>query len=202
MEVSEKRLAANRANAQKSTGPKDTSKTKFNGIKHGLTATHALLPWEHAEDLQAVIDSFEARFAPIDNFERLLVKQAAEAYWRMERSLRVEASILETLALAQIQASGMKRSDLHAGHLEAVSLMHGQECIDRYRRYDAHLQRCFERALARVEKMASLRTTTKAKPLPPPEPVEHIRNTTLKECVPDMNQVLRHPVQMIGDCLT
>ncbi len=167
MEISEAQLAANRANAQKSTGPKDTAKTRFNGIKHGLCAAHPLLPWENQDDLQAIIDAFESRYKPVDPYERLLVKQAAEAYWRVERSLRLEASMFESLVNAQVQNSGHKRSELHAGHLEAVAFMHGQDAFDRYRRYDAHLQRMLKLALERVEKMASLRRG-KREPLPLP----------------------------------
>ena len=36
--LSEKELAARRANAQRSTGPRNTEKTRFNGLKHGLLA--------------------------------------------------------------------------------------------------------------------------------------------------------------------
>jgi len=60
--ISDAQLAANRANALKSTGPKDTSNTKYNGVKHGMTAMHALLPWEHPEDLQAIVEAFEVRY--------------------------------------------------------------------------------------------------------------------------------------------
>ncbi len=181
MQVSEARIAANRANAQKSTGPKDTSKTRFNGVKHGLTAQHALLPWEHKDDLDAIIESFESRFKPVDNFERLLVKHATQAYWRMERSLRMEASMFETMANAEYEAAGAQPGDLHAGHLEAMGFMKADQIMDRYRRYDAHLQRAFDKAMQRVEKMASLRTTAKAEPLPPAEPVIEPPRDGLKE---------------------
>lgn len=36
IKMSEKQIKANIENAQKSTGPKDTSKTRFNPLKHGL----------------------------------------------------------------------------------------------------------------------------------------------------------------------
>src|SRR5205807_1925724 len=89
MSISEKQLEANRANAAKSTGPRDTTKTKWNGLRHGLTATHVVLPWENEKDLDAVKSAFTKRFKPIDDYERLLVKQVAEAYWTLERSKRV-----------------------------------------------------------------------------------------------------------------
>ncbi len=181
MQVSQKRIEANRANARKSTGPKDTSKTRFNGVKHGLTAQHAILPWEHREDLDAIIESFETRFEPVDNYERLLVKHAAEAFWRMERSLRLEASIFETTANAEYEAAGAQPGDLHAGHLEAMGFMKADEIMDRYRRYDAHLQRAFDKAMQRVEKMASLRKKH-AEPLPAAEPVAEPPRQGLKEC--------------------
>jgi hypothetical protein len=36
--TSEKKISANRANAQKSTGPRDTRRSRFNATKHGLRA--------------------------------------------------------------------------------------------------------------------------------------------------------------------
>jgi len=107
----------------KSTGPRDTSRTRFNGIEHGLTAKHALLPWENPDDLNAIIESYEQRYQPTDNVERLLVKNAAEAYWRMDRSMRFEAAIFEILTLAEVEDSGLKRENMHAGHLEAMAFL-------------------------------------------------------------------------------
>lgn len=200
MQVSEARIAANRANAQKSTGPKDTSKTRFNGVQHGLTAMHTLLPWEHKEDLQAILDSFESRYQPVDDVERLLVKQVAVAYWRMERSLRIEKNILETVARGQAEDADLAFSQMHAGNLEAIAFMVAAENMDRFRRYDAHLQRAFERALKRVEQMASLRKPD-AQPLPPPEPIERPVNKTQKLCIahPPFNR--KTPIRALGELL-
>jgi len=40
------KMIANRANAQHSTGPQDTSRTRFNGVQHGLTSKQTVLPGE------------------------------------------------------------------------------------------------------------------------------------------------------------
>ena len=74
MSVSEKQLEANRANAKLSTGPHNTARTRFNGVRHGLTATHVVLLWENEKDLDAIKSAFERRFKPFDDYERLLVK--------------------------------------------------------------------------------------------------------------------------------
>src|SRR3954452_8705213 len=156
--ISEAQLAANRANALKSTGPKDCTTTKFNGIKHGLTATHALLPWEHAEDLQSIVEAFEHRWKARDNYELIMIRNAAENFWRMTRGTRMETNMLEVLANNEIQSSGHKPQELHAGHLETIGFMKGRHTVEHFRRYDAHLQRTFEKSLKRVQEMASLRT--------------------------------------------
>ena len=200
MECSEKQLAANRANAQKSTGPKDTSKTKFNGVRHGLTATHTLLPWEHVDDLQSIIEAFEARFEPTDTFERLTVRQAAEAFWRMQRIARIEENLFETLATAEIQDSGHDPSELHAGHLEAISFIKGEQHIDRVRRYEAHLRRMYDKALKQVYEMASLRKPN-AEPLPPAEPVKKELGVGLKQAPLRIEILHKQPVTVLGTLL-
>jgi hypothetical protein len=51
--LSERQLAANRANAQKSTGPRTPegkARTRFNSLKHGLTAVDVCLPGESREE--------------------------------------------------------------------------------------------------------------------------------------------------------
>jgi hypothetical protein len=201
MAVSEAQLAANRANALKSTGPKDTSKTKFNGIRHSLTATHALLPWEHKEDLDTVIQAYDDRFQPVDQFERLTIKYAAEAYWRRERSLRVEANIFETVANAEYQKTKSEAGDLHAGNLEAIAFMKAKDELAHYRRYDAHLQRAYERAMREVEKMASLRKQKEQPPLPPAEPEPRREGAFLRPAVAHVPMGKGSP-EVVGTRLT
>src|SRR3954447_20697688 len=157
MSVSEAQLAANRANALKSTGPKDTTNTRFNGIKHSMTAMHALLPWEHADDLQSLVEAFETRWKPTDNYELIMIRYAAESFWRMQRGTRMDTNMIEVMANNEIQSSGRKAEELHAGHLEAIGFMKGRDTVEHFRRYDAHLQRTFDKSMKRLKEMASLR---------------------------------------------
>jgi len=77
--VSEKRLAANRANAQKSTGPRTAAgkgRSRFNAVKHGLTASVGLLPGENGmalHDLSAAVHAYLAAGAPSSDDLMLLV---------------------------------------------------------------------------------------------------------------------------------
>ena len=87
------RQIANRANAQKSTGPKTAegkAKSSLNAVKHGLAAQHALLPNEDAEAYKAVVQGWIDDLQPADTLEMALVDRAAMADWRLKRCVRSE----------------------------------------------------------------------------------------------------------------
>src|SRR5262245_17398499 len=91
--VSDKQLAANRANALKSTGPRDTSSTRFNACTHGLRAEHAVLPGESEEAFQARMEKWMSEWNPEGDRQRFLVERAVIASWRMDRAVAVEEAM-------------------------------------------------------------------------------------------------------------
>ena len=50
MATSAVKITTNRANATHSTGPVDTSRTRFNGIAHGLTSKQTVIRGESQEE--------------------------------------------------------------------------------------------------------------------------------------------------------
>src|SRR3954471_20417487 len=65
--LSEKKLAANRANAKKSTGPRTAagkSRSRFNAVRHGLTASVGLLPGEDGAALHDLSAAVHADLRP------------------------------------------------------------------------------------------------------------------------------------------
>lgn len=86
--ATEKQIAANRANAQKSTGPstpEGKAKSSLNSLRHGLLARTVVLQGESEdrfnETFQAVLDEFN----PATPTEYLLVENMAVAHWRKRR---------------------------------------------------------------------------------------------------------------------
>ena len=68
-DISEKRLAANRATAQKSTGPKTPevkAKSSRNAVKHALCAKHFIAIGEDKPEFDAFGREFYERFGPRD----------------------------------------------------------------------------------------------------------------------------------------
>src|SRR3954471_23072596 len=91
MIVSEARVAANRRNAQRSTGPKTEEgkqRSRANALKHGLCASVVV-----AEDVKLVqqraSEWFEA-LKPQDEFQAWLVDEVAILSIRIDRCERME----------------------------------------------------------------------------------------------------------------
>src|SRR3982751_589307 len=83
-----KRLAANRANAQLSTGPTTSegkAKSSLYAVKTGLTGRTVLLPSEDAAAYQAHVERFREELQPIGERETQLVQNLADTQWRLDR---------------------------------------------------------------------------------------------------------------------
>ena len=92
--TSEERIAANRANAQKSTGPKTRegrAASKFNAVKHGILSREVLVAGENAEELTAFHESFREDFQPVGARQEMLVDLIVTTHWRLRRLLAVES---------------------------------------------------------------------------------------------------------------
>ena len=95
---SEKQIAANRANAKRSTGPNTSdgkARSRMNAWKHGLRAEKVIIAGEDAEDLQAIQRALWEEHQPKPGMESLLVERLAHYAWRMRRAVIFEAALLE-----------------------------------------------------------------------------------------------------------
>jgi hypothetical protein len=94
------RAAINRRNARKSTGPRTAAgkdRSRFNALKHGMTAKTPVLPGEDAEALQRRRDAWTADLAPGNAVERYLVDRAVQASWQLDRADRADVARLTAL---------------------------------------------------------------------------------------------------------
>ncbi len=87
------RLAANRANAQLSCGPKTPegkAAVSQNRCRHGLTGTFMIMFWEHREDFEQLAADLRSEHQPATPTEKLLVDNMAQHYWLMQRALSLQ----------------------------------------------------------------------------------------------------------------
>ena len=94
--TSEKQIAANRANAEKSTGPK-TPETKaisaMNALRHGLTGQVNLMPDEDRAAHDKFCDAIVESLAPEGALEIQFAQAVAEDNWRANRGRAIETNM-------------------------------------------------------------------------------------------------------------
>lgn len=94
--VSQARIEANQANAQKSTGPSSAAgkaASSRNAIKHALTGETVLLPTDDTATYQTRLDYYTELYKPATFEERRLVQAIHDANWRLDRITRMEFTI-------------------------------------------------------------------------------------------------------------
>lgn len=92
--ASQRQIAANRLNAQASTGPRTA---EGNALTHGLTARTFLLPGEDPDEYRRLRESMIAELGPEGAFEFELVELIVSVLWRMRRIPVAEAALMAWL---------------------------------------------------------------------------------------------------------
>ncbi len=95
--ISQRKIEANRRNAQKSTGPKTQEgkeRVRLNALTHGLTASTIVLPHEDAEAYQERLDAWTRELGPQGDPGRYLAERAVRLSWQLDRADRHERARL------------------------------------------------------------------------------------------------------------
>jgi hypothetical protein len=104
MAASAVKIVANRANATKSTGPVDTSKTRFNGLAHGLTSRQTVIRGESQQEYDTFAAKLRKDLTPRSAIEAVLADRVIAAAWRLQRFTRVETSFFNDRIDAYLEA--------------------------------------------------------------------------------------------------
>ena len=93
-------INANRANAQKSTGPRSVegkSASRFNALKHGIDAASIVIPGEDPADYDALAAHYLHEYRPQSASESFHVDTMLRADWHKRRLQNVEADLYHTV---------------------------------------------------------------------------------------------------------
>jgi hypothetical protein len=181
--ASERQIAANRNNAQKSTGPKTPegrAAVRLNGVKHGLTAATLVLPGEKESDFESLLGDFESEHQPETPTEEALVRQMAMAQWRLRRLYHVEAAFFNLRLMDLEEEIEEDYNNLEPADKLAMVVKNdsGRSSVrENLSRIEARLERSFYKALRELQRLRVARPqksenqTQFQKPTPPePEP--------------------------------
>ena len=116
--VTPRMLAANRANAKKSTGPRTREgklRSRYNGVTHGLSISGEFLPPDEVEGFRANLREYWDSLRPASAVESSLTLRLCLARWRAERALQAEDNVLAAVWAqheAKFPAARQDASDL------------------------------------------------------------------------------------------
>lgn len=148
------RLAANRRNARKSTGPKTAegkAAVSQNARKHGLLAQDFVCEHESSAEYAAFAAAMYADLAPADTVEAQLVDRIVTCSWRLQRMTLAESSMFDSWrfnardALEPGESPYSRRFDRNTSEMTALS------------RYEASLDRSLSRHYALLERRQARR---------------------------------------------
>src|SRR4051794_35706263 len=117
-EISEKQLAANRANALLSTGPRTEAgkaRVKMDGCVHGMRSAQPILPGESAEKRQDNLKFWRDELGVDSQAQGYLVEKMVDLFWRMDRCQAVETDALtEQIETAEQNYDNRKAEEVDA----------------------------------------------------------------------------------------
>ena len=170
-----KQTAANRMNAQKSSGPRTPAGkavSRFNALKHGIYAVHQIMFDEKPEDLAELAAEYHEHHSPANSDERFLVDTLVHNEWRLRRTRRVEAELWQTAYNAFLVKNIETTITCTSGDAFATD----SSTFERLQRVVNSLERAWHRALKELQRLQvarghALRTPQpEAEPVPTPEP--------------------------------
>jgi len=164
-ELSPRRAAANRENAQLSTGPRSTqgkAVTSRNATRHGFFSQRALIPGESPEEFDAFHDYHFRQLQPRGGAETLLAEQFVITSWRLQRLERIEAEAFRRYGLSS-------QGEVMGEGYAMIASIQGDNFLSALGRYEAGLRRQYFRCLDTIH---SLRKSGQFPYLPPPVVVD------------------------------
>jgi hypothetical protein len=93
-------IAANRANAQKSTGPRTPegkAASSFNALKHGMDAASTVIPGEDPAEYERLAAGYRESFNPESPLEEFHVNTLIRCDWQKRRLQRTETKLYRAL---------------------------------------------------------------------------------------------------------
>ena len=154
----DKQRAANKRNAQKSTGPRtDEGKKRSaaNAIRHGLFAKDYTMTPEEKIDKERLLDAYIGHFHPQDPITLDLIEELAMAKIRQKRAWALEAALLKIEMRRQQEAHEKDYPDEDMDGRIALCvewLADESRTLETLRRYEGQLHRAWHKCLAQLER--------------------------------------------------
>ena len=163
--ISQAQLAANRQNAQHSTGPKSSTgkaKVSLNAVKTGLTGRTVLLPSDNAHEYAGHVDNYNDEFQPLGLRECELVQSLADLSWRLQRIPSLEMGIYAHGRIEFADDFDDHAATLRPSMIELQTFFTYEKQLRNLQLQEARLARRYEKELAELRKLQQDRKAREA----------------------------------------
>jgi hypothetical protein len=176
--ATEAQIEANRANAQKSTGPRTPegkAVVSRNAITHGLLARAGVIPGEEAHEFAAHREGLLQQLRPGSPLEELLAERAVDLSWRLQRAARDQevayAALYQKYIEDQPEPPEPDAWPTALGRM-IVEDFCGDAVLERLQRYERRIESSYYKALKELRQAAQQRQEAALEALLTPAPWE------------------------------
>lgn len=160
--ATEKQIAANRRNAQKSTGPRTEegrSISRLNAFKHGLTGHLDVMTADEKAAHDAFIAGIVDDLKPVGVLESQVANSIAEGYWRMNRVVSIENNLFaeETHNRQADPAAESEPSEIETALASARAFIAHPERFQLLTIYEMRLHRKIKSDLSQLREFQTVR---------------------------------------------
>ena len=141
-------IAANQANAQLSTGPRSAqgkAHSSMNNLRYGFRSQSVLLPGDDPAEYEALLQELSGHFTPRDLSEQRMVREMADAEWRLRRVRQYQEKILAL----RIKGLDRRFPGSHPITLQALAyeaLLNDSRAFAQFLRYETKYERQYNTA--------------------------------------------------------
>ena len=148
---------SNRLNAKNSTGPGDTTLTRFNAVKHGLSAK-GITELDDSDAYESLVQRLTRDYDPVGDLEIFSVRRIAFCMIRLDRAARIEANYIN----AEIHPPSQEQHSMapitpELGHSTPISALSAINLVSGFQRYETAIENKLYRAIHELERRQRVR---------------------------------------------
>jgi hypothetical protein len=154
------RVEVNRANAQKSTGPRTAAgkqRSSLNALRHGLTGHTIVLPTDDRAAYQRHSQSFLDEYRPQGATESQLVQSVTDISWQLNRAAAVETNLFSLGIIESEDRIRASHPDAETALAMALTYREHNRAFANIGIYRQRLAREFERTLILLRRIQAER---------------------------------------------
>jgi len=157
--ISVDKADSNRRNAKRSTGPHDTTRTRFNASKHGLLA-RGLTELDDSDAYESLIQRLRETYCPLGDLESFFVQRIAFHMFRLQRAERLEAEYITGEihppkmgpTFADLCGNG-EPEVIEPGLPAVIGALSAANLVAGYQRYETGIENKLYRAINELERL-------------------------------------------------